>query len=76
MLPHERKLLTDRQLREASPDQIEDLVQRLNLIFRERGEPAQLVWKLAPSASSKERVGTGEEEKDRTPSDPLDPPIA
>ena len=48
MLPHERKLLTDGQLREASRDQIEDLVQRLNLILRERGEPGQLVWSLAP----------------------------
>ena len=39
MLPHERKLLTDQQLRDASRDQIEDLVQRLNLILREREEP-------------------------------------
>jgi hypothetical protein len=46
MLPHERKLLTDRQLREASRDQIEDLVHRLNLILREREEPGQLVWSL------------------------------
>ncbi len=44
MLPHERKLLTNRQLREASRDQIEDLVHRLNLILRERGERGQLVW--------------------------------
>ncbi len=48
MLPHERKLLTDGQLREASRDQMEDLVQRLNLILRERGEPGQLVWSLRP----------------------------
>jgi len=47
MLPHERKLLTDGQLREASRDQIEDLVHRLNLILRERKEPGQLVWSLA-----------------------------
>ncbi len=46
MLPHERKLLTDQQLRDASRDQIENLIQRLNLILREREEPGQLVWSL------------------------------
>ena len=48
MLPHERKLLTDRQLREASRDQLEDLVHRINLILRERGEAGHLVWSLRP----------------------------
>jgi hypothetical protein len=55
MLPHERKLLTDRQLREASRDQIEDLVQRLNLILQERGEPGQLVWSLKPEYPARDR---------------------
>ena len=36
LLPHERKLLTDQQLRDASIDQIEDLVHRLNLALQER----------------------------------------
>ncbi len=67
MLPHERKLLTDRQLREASRDQIEDLVQRLNLVLRERGEPGQLVWR----PTSEESVRRGP-----TLSEPPDPPIA
>jgi hypothetical protein len=59
MLPHERKLLTDQQLRDASVDQIEDLVQRINLMLQERGLPG-LVWSTAP--------------EDRpTPSDPLGP---
>ncbi len=48
MLPHQRKLLTDRQIRDASRDQLEDLVQRVNLILRERGERGQLVWSLKP----------------------------
>lgn len=65
MLPHERKLLTDRQLREASRDQIEDLVQRLNLILREREEPGQLVWSL-----TSEEPARG----DPARSDTFDPP--
>jgi hypothetical protein len=65
MLPHERKLLTDQQLRDASRDQIEDLIQRLNLILREREEPGQLVWSL-----------TSEEPARRDPArpDPFDLP--
>ena len=46
MLPHERQLLTDQQLRDASVDQIEDLVQRINLMMQERGQPG-LVWRTA-----------------------------
>ena len=65
MLPHERKLLTDRQLRDASHDQIEDLVHRLNLILRERGEGGQLVWSLTPEDPAR---------GDPTLSDPLDHP--
>ena len=48
MLPHERKLLTDQQLRDASMDQIEDLVQRINLMLQGRGELGQLVWHRTP----------------------------
>ena len=44
MLPHERELLTDQQLRDASVDQIEDLVQRINLIMQMRGMPG-FVWR-------------------------------
>jgi hypothetical protein len=47
MLPHERKLLTDRQLRDASFEQIEDLVQRINLMMQGRGQPG-LVWRTSP----------------------------
>ena len=44
LLPHEEPLLTDQQLRDASLDQLEDLVQRLNLTLPARGMPG-LVWR-------------------------------
>jgi hypothetical protein len=47
MLPHERELLTDQQLRDASLVQIEDLVQRINLTLQGRGIP-RLVWSTSP----------------------------
>ena len=65
MLHHERELLTDQQLRDASLDQIEDLVHRINLMLLERGVP-ELVWQRA----SEEQ--TGEDHPAR--SDPFDPP--
>jgi hypothetical protein len=40
-------LLTDQQLRDASLDQLEDLVQRINLSLQERGMPG-LVWRQTP----------------------------
>ena len=40
---HKSPLLTDQQLRDAFPDQLEDLVQRINLVLQERGQ-AGLVW--------------------------------
>ncbi len=36
---HESPLLTDQQVRDASPDQLEDLVEQINLALRERGLP-------------------------------------
>jgi hypothetical protein len=47
LLPHEEPLLTDQQLRNASLEQLEDLVQRINLALQERGVPG-LVWRQAP----------------------------
>ena len=61
MLRHERKLLTDQQLRDASRDQLEDLVHRINLMLQARGEPG-LVWKTA----------LGDEPRPADPSDPFD----
>jgi hypothetical protein len=65
LLPHERKLLTDQQLRDASIDQIEDLVHRLNLVLQERGVP-RLVWQREPE----DQAGEGHPAH----SDPFDPP--
>ncbi len=36
---HESPLLTDQQVREASPGQLENLVEQINLALRERGLP-------------------------------------
>ena len=36
---HESPLLNDQQIRDASPDQLEDLVEQINLALRERGLP-------------------------------------
>jgi hypothetical protein len=65
VLPHERKLLTDQQLRAASIDQIEDLVHRINLALQERGVPG-LVWQREPEHRS--------EDDSLARSDPFDPP--
>ena len=64
MLPHEKPLLTDAQLRQASIDQIEDLVHRLNVVLRER-RLAHLVW---------QRAHEEDEPRPSHPSDPFDPP--
>ena len=51
MIPHEQQLLTDQQLRDASLDQIEDLVQRINLKLKGR-DMAGLVWSTPPEDQS------------------------
>ena len=66
MLPHERPLVTDAQLRVASIDQKEDLVQRLNLVLQERRWPGQLVWQRTTEDQAREDHPTR--------SDPFDPP--
>jgi hypothetical protein len=66
LLPHEEPLLTDKQLWDASLDQLEDLVQRINLALQERGMPV-LMWQQAPDHSAEEQRHAPE------PSDPADP---
>ena len=39
MLPADEQLLTDKDLREASSDQINDLIARINLMLQRNGEP-------------------------------------
>lgn len=38
MVPHDEQLLTDKQLREASAEQINDLIARIDLLLQRRGE--------------------------------------
>jgi hypothetical protein len=59
MVPHETPLVSEQQLRGASLEQIEDLVQRLNIALQERGMSG-VVWRTPP-------------EDQPGPSDPLDP---
>ena len=39
MLPDDQQLLTDKQLRDASDDQLQDLIARLDLLLRSKGQP-------------------------------------
>jgi hypothetical protein len=66
LLPHEEPLLTDKQIREASIDQLEDLVQRINFVLQERGMPG-LLRQQEPGHSPEEQRHAPE------PSDPADP---
>jgi len=59
-------LLTDKQLWDASLDQLEDLVQRINVALQERGMPV-LVWQQEPDYSAEVQRHTPET------SDPADP---
>jgi hypothetical protein len=59
LLPHEEPLLTDKQLWDASLDQLEDLVQRINVALQERGMPV-LVWQQEPDHSAEVQRHTPE----------------
>jgi len=39
MLPDDQQLLTDKQLREASDEQLQGLIARLDLLLRSKGQP-------------------------------------
>ncbi len=61
MLPDDQQLLSDQQLRDASEEQLQDLIARLDLLLRSKGQPGLA---LPPR---KDGRGTPE------PSDPSDP---
>jgi hypothetical protein len=61
LLPEDQQLLSDQQLRDASEEQLQDLIARLDLLLRSKGQPG-----LALPPRKDER-GTPE------PSDPSDP---
>ena len=61
MLPEDQQLLSDQQLRDASDEQLQDLIARLDLLMRSKGQPG-----LA--------LHSPEDERDtQEPTDPSDP---
>ena len=64
MVSHDEQLLTDEQLRNASLEQIEDLVQTINLALQQRGIDGLLVWQhsrtreVRPTLSAPDDPGT------------------
>ena len=39
LLPDEQQLLSDQQLRDASEEQLQDLIARVDLLLRSKGQP-------------------------------------
>jgi hypothetical protein len=39
LLPEDQQLLTDKQLRDASDEQLQDLIARVDLLLRSKGQP-------------------------------------
>jgi hypothetical protein len=39
LLPEDQRLLTDQQLRDASEEQLQDLIARVDLLLRSKGQP-------------------------------------
>jgi hypothetical protein len=64
VLPPEEELLSDKELRDASAEQIQNLIARIDLMLRGRGHPGIMVRQ-----PPEERPETAE------PSDPADPNV-
>lgn len=62
MLPPEEELLSDKELRDASAEQIQNLIARIDLMLRGRGQPGIMV-----------RQPPEEQPETPEPSDPADP---
>jgi hypothetical protein len=61
LLPDDQQLLSDKQLQDASDEQLQDLIARLDLLLRSKGRPG-----LTLHAPEDERDTLG-------PADPSDP---
>jgi hypothetical protein len=61
LLPEDQQLLSDQQLRDASDEQLQDLIARLDLLMRSKGQPG-----LA-------RPPPKDERDTQEPTDPSDP---
>ena len=64
LLPDDQQLLSDQQLRDASDEQLQDLIARVDLLLRSQGQPG-----LTLSSSEDER----DTPEPTDPADPLDP---
>jgi hypothetical protein len=62
VLPPEEELLSDKELRDASAEQIQNLIARIDLMLRGRGQPGIMV-----------RQPPEEQPETPEPSDPADP---
>jgi hypothetical protein len=62
VLPPEEELLSDKELRDASAEQIQNLIARIDLMLRGRGHPGIMV-----------RQAPEEQPETPEPSDPADP---
>ena len=54
MLPEDQQLLTDKQLRDASEEQVQDLIARVDLLLRSKGQPGLTLHppKMSPTRQS------------------------
>jgi hypothetical protein len=61
LLPEDEQLLTDKQLRDASEEQLQDLIGRVDLLLRSKGQPGLTLHSPEDESDTPE------------PSDPADP---
>ncbi len=61
LLPEDQQLLTDQQLRDASAEQLQDLIARVDLLLRSKGQPGLTLRRPEDESDTSE------------PSDPADP---
>ena len=61
LLPEDQQLLTDKQLRDASDEQLQDLIARVDLLLRSKGQPGLTLHPPEDESDAPE------------PSDPADP---
>ena len=64
LLPEDQQLLSDQQLRDASDEQMQDLIARVDLLLRSKGQPGLT---LQPPEDARDTP---------EPSDPADPGAA
>ena len=65
LLPEDQQLLSDQQLRDASDEQLQDLIARVDLLLRSKGQPG---LRLRPPEDAPDIP------EPTDPSDPLDDP--